>query len=822
MPLIPPGAQKEAEDSDHNPPTTPINMREYRKEPREELKASGHSVWKPTEGGTSFAEHLVSMERLMHMIGISMSSPAAYFLLLYSVDSSVRDGLPPCDLTPGSPGELYECLKAELKQHHSDPTDVLALRHSFNTLVQGTSVSLTEHLSIIDDLVNRLRLQGDTPMSPDWALAYRLDGVSLNEARLRMTGRAKHHERRPPTQLFRQFPLEETAAAAATTTATEERLVLDYGRLAREGRYFRCLERNHSAVRCTKGLPAFLSRRCLCCGRTGHQRSDCRLLIGKKTVCGRCGQQGHTPAVCRSPPKESKEGDGKTGGKTTTEETGAATTVVVQGAQSAKGNYSEEKNNHRSDDSENEDCTKPSNTSWLHMVLDDPCEAALTDPTTCHGTSLYTDELSDPTPLITDIKLLPEDCQDSGHSSKALVDTGAGRSFIRSSTLSSLPESLIVERRDVQVSVMVAYKEKFICSKAVLLNVDTPQLTKPIWFLIVKDLSFPLILGLDAIRRLRLLIYASPEAVLLEAGVNEHVVRQCAGNGKQHAVHAEANRSHFHCYPGDVVLSNEVADDESSSEKYEVDSNLVMQGAVEERTPSFDEAYWSNFGHHQDEERALNFHSSRVPLNGVSAECSSKFCSSEKDSLFIGYTRDDNHVNEDDSTSSVQRFTYRVPWVRRLPKPSIREIGKAIDRDDARRNRLEKSGQLVSYAQVFDTYIDKRILVEVDETDYSKVTGILNHFPVARDSSPTTPVRPVLNGSIYRGVVGTGFKNKKQEDAGSPPQKVLGMLWMPGDQLKNTSGPDLPPPVLMRDSNAGHGTERAATTCRDLMSIIAK
>ncbi|EER09803.1 hypothetical protein Pmar_PMAR006309 [Perkinsus marinus ATCC 50983] len=182
------------------------------------------------------------------------------------------------------------------------------------------------------------------------------------------------------------------------------------------------------------------------------------------------------------------------------------------------------------DDEENFDVANAVSTSWLHTVIDSPYGAALTDPTLCHGTSLYTDELSNPSPLITDIQLSPRNSHFSRYDCRALVDTGAGRSFIRFDMLNKLPNSFIVDRRDVNISVMVANAEKFVCKQAVMLDVTTPQLTKPIWFLTVKSLSFPLILGLDAIRRLQLLIFASPEKILLKAGLTEKEVGRCAGN----------------------------------------------------------------------------------------------------------------------------------------------------------------------------------------------------------------------------------------------------------------------------------------------------
>ena len=55
------------------------------------------------------------------------------------------------------------------------------------------------------------------------------------------------------------------------------------------------------------------SGNCLCCGRTGHTKKDCKF---KDETCRTCGKQGQISTVCRGGGSGSKGGQkGKTNGK---------------------------------------------------------------------------------------------------------------------------------------------------------------------------------------------------------------------------------------------------------------------------------------------------------------------------------------------------------------------------------------------------------------------------------------------------------------------------------------------------------------------------
>ncbi|KAF4649967.1 hypothetical protein FOL47_001546, partial [Perkinsus chesapeaki] len=130
----------------------------------------------------------------------------------------------------------------------------------------------------------------------------------------------------------------------------------------------------------------------------------------------------------------------------------------------------------------------------------------------------------------------------------------------------------------------------------------------------------------------------------------------------------------------------------------------------------------------------------------------------------------DSHVDEKGSTIDVQRFVYGIPWVseKRPPKPSVNVILKFIDSDNRLAKRLKDSGLFEEYSKVFEEYIRRDILVKVAPDDYGKVNGIISHYPVISMTSKSTPVRPVLRGSQYRDIIGSGLGPTK-----SPSDAVL-------------------------------------------------
>ncbi|EER02418.1 hypothetical protein Pmar_PMAR007451, partial [Perkinsus marinus ATCC 50983] len=217
--------EEEEVDSDehteqHHRPRSSI-LRECRKEARAELEAAKHPHWNPSEKGPSIMEHFMSTERLMGQLAIGITTPTAYYMLLYSLSAKVRDALPPCDLNQGRFEDLYNSLKLQLRHQYYDPGDIIKLRAEFNSLKQKSGELVSDHLYTVDQYASRLRLQGDVVtddqlydllcnslMAPynDWILAYRLQNVAYEHARMMVLSRSRSLNKQQTQSMEKTLP----------------------------------------------------------------------------------------------------------------------------------------------------------------------------------------------------------------------------------------------------------------------------------------------------------------------------------------------------------------------------------------------------------------------------------------------------------------------------------------------------------------------------------------------------------------------------------------------------------------------------------------
>ncbi|EER19877.1 hypothetical protein Pmar_PMAR006769 [Perkinsus marinus ATCC 50983] len=139
----------------------------------------------------------------------------------YSLSAKVRDALPPCDLNQGRFEDLYNSLKLQLRHQYYDPGDIIKLRAEFNSLKQKSGELVSDHLYTVDQYASRLRLQGDVVtddqlydllcnslMAPynDWILAYRLQNVAYEHARMMVLSRSRSLNKQQTQSMEKTLP----------------------------------------------------------------------------------------------------------------------------------------------------------------------------------------------------------------------------------------------------------------------------------------------------------------------------------------------------------------------------------------------------------------------------------------------------------------------------------------------------------------------------------------------------------------------------------------------------------------------------------------
>ncbi|KAF4709695.1 hypothetical protein FOZ62_022848 [Perkinsus olseni] len=681
-----------------------------------------------TSTSGSVRAHLSSFDRLLATSAIAPGSVCSYFLLLYSLSEDVRNRISASTdyaLSEFSDvqalvarfQELYRDLRAALLTTYQDVSEAARLRQEWHDLRQTAGSSYLSFLSQVDKFRVELRLQGDTlsdsavfdklincALAPfnDWALQYLLSGTALATARSQLESRAKLWRSQAPSSVP---PVPEVATLGTPGRRFPHLKSLPFDTCKR------CLIKGHKARDCPDDLPNSIESRCLACGNFGHRASECRLAKDRKLHCDRCGQFGHLCYSCRKPRKSNS--------------------VSAPENQSSSRSSNQSIPEAQSCDALSSSRLPPNATpdaAWVATLQCEPVNEILSD-----------DYQSAPLRVPVDVVACSQSVSpgSSATSVIAMLDTGAGRSFISQKFRSELPVSHIGSSKRVSAKAILADGSTFECHEAVRIRLQVPHKATEIWCLVAPvPLAADLILGMSALRALSLLLHVCSQGVILRAAVDRETAQGIVKGQPARDEEPVNNVDFLH------ILAETIEDgDHIREHPTEVDfSDSILCG--------FDDGFLAEGAVTEDE---------TVPTKPT------KF--SYNQTRFEGFAIEKT-IDSEGKETTVERFCYGVPWLstRRLPKPTASDINRCILKHKAAAQKLKADDSFDNYAKVFQRYIDMGVLVRVDKSEWAKVTGLISHFAVLSPSK-STPVRPVLNGVVFRGLIGSGLGRTKPHDS---------------------------------------------------------
>ncbi|KAF4710711.1 hypothetical protein FOZ63_003124, partial [Perkinsus olseni] len=776
-------------NAEYNSASVPSAVRKFlhdaRKEAREEIAATKFPLFGGTgqsaasrDGamvGDSHATvrgHLAAYDRLLRQAGIAVGSPTSYFVLFYSLSETVCNRIEceepldavllnvPLDQVLRHYHNLYQRLRRKLLQCYSDVTEVAELRKRWNELRMRPGQSYIAYSNVIDQLRLELHMIGTAPdeaevwdklthyaSTPygDMALCYKLAGTPLATARSCLMSRASLAGISGYSGEVSGSSLPLSSISTGPTSATSQG-AWDHQpasgnrvpnlRLLGPDVCRRCFERGHLAQLCDSASPALIESRCLSCGKGGHKASECRLAKSRPLTCSRCLSSGHLSYACRGQRKSLPMAPGSR----QTEGTIAMSSSDVSAKSSDPAKASEASKESplfvlQSESGGPDDAALPvpsascgsEGVSWL---------AAVSCPTPLHGLDHDGDTPQDP--LKVDLDLAPFDkpgALSAAARVATMLDTGAARSFISAKLRSSLDPSFIGERRSICVAAVLANGQLMSCTEAVLLRIRAPSgSVSVVWCLVAPHLSCHLILGIGALRSLKLLVHLGPDGILLKSGVSSSTVRKVTEGCSSRDVGVQAD---------EVQVCHVTTKPAPPTSPALMDSNAL----------SFDEdLFYEIWG--------------RPPRNEFIADtqlCSILSPSATGDlphgvnPLFRGLTPSE-HLYKDGVSRMCLRYTYGVPWLSnvRMPRPTPKVLQRHFARDAVLVKRLKSQDMYDQYAAVFAKYRDTGAIRVVSPSEYSSVLSVIPHFPVLSPGAVSTKVRPVLNGVLYRGIIGSG------------------------------------------------------------------
>ncbi|KAF4649389.1 hypothetical protein FOL47_002123, partial [Perkinsus chesapeaki] len=365
---------------------------------------------------------------------------------------------------------------------------------------------------------------------------------------------------------------------------------------------------------------------------------------------------------------------------------------------------------------------------------------------------------------------------------KALLDTGAARSFIRSSARERVPPSCIIESRTVKTSVTVANGSAMLCSEAIYVVVCTPHKAVGLWMLVADDLSCDLILGMQALRSLSLMVYLSDDEILLRAALPVQAVKDVVSNvlleqqihvidspvvetGVSESSQLLNSDGFFELCSPDAVYNIEYPLESDLLNDVSCPSRSIRESAYDVEAPVYGDEPPGDIqsgGILSEADPEVSVRDEQ-PVS-LPDEESTVF---ENRTLFRGLTPSWHHgVNG--VVSIAFRYSYGVPWTSLQLRNDLARscsLRRSFDKDSALVRRLEKMGLLSAYSSVFERYEAVGAIVRLKPGEYHRVSSIIEHFPVLNPNSQSSPVRPVLNGLHYKGVIGSG--------QGSPDRSAL-------------------------------------------------
>ncbi|KAF4650351.1 hypothetical protein FOL47_001227, partial [Perkinsus chesapeaki] len=474
----------------------------------------------------------------------------------------------------------------------------------------------------------------------------------------------------------------------------------------------RCFASGHQAQSCQSPSPAMVTARCLSCGKGGHTASECRLAKARSLTCSRCHTTGHLSYVCRGQRSEKPAAPAPVG----TENVPTSTENASPNARSSLFAVPSESLPPSSSVT-----LAPAKVSWLATVM---C------PSVLHG--LDCEDVAHE-PLRVDLELVSIEGQDCPLKVSTMLDTGAARSFISADYRTQLPPSFVSESRRVCAAAILANGQVMSCTEAVRLAVHTPHTSLPtsLWCLVAPQLSCPLILGMGALRSLNLLVYLGRDGILLKSGVDSARVRNAPLGSVTHRQDAgiQTETTNLSCVTSAAA---------SSCEK----DSAPLESAL------FHE-FWCG--------RPSPEHLLDIQLCSIATPVGDSQPPPGVSPLFRGLTPSP-HCYRDGLTRMALRYTYGVPWLTDVRMPTLTPtlLQRHLSRDIALVKRLKTQELYAEYAAVFQRYLDTGAISVVPRSDYGLVLSVIPHFPVIAPGSVSTKVRPVLNGVVYRGIIGSG------------------------------------------------------------------
>ncbi|KAF4659970.1 hypothetical protein FOL47_007366 [Perkinsus chesapeaki] len=358
-------------------------------------------------------------------------------------------------------------------------------------------------------------------------------------------------------------------------------------------------------------------------------------------------------------------------------------------------------------------------------------------------------------PLTVDMSIIPVTGDKEPKTLRMLLDTGAARSFVAEDWRDN-NMGFIHGTREEEVDVMLADKRRFTARQSVLLYVSPPGKTGPlpIWCLVSSSLSTPVILGMASLRSLRLMLYLSPDSVLLKSGVSDSAIRSLSSSTSED--------TGCRAMASDKVVSLLYKASESQFGEKQVGLDLMLLCEPECHQSMLCSVLTERMPPEFSDLEGSTLPSSERGLEDPSSPSSDE--DGNNKTLFVGLTPAD-HLTIEGQKKDVSRYTYSIPWLadKRPVVPDRRTIEKAIHADRKFCDRLQESGHLDAYSAVFDKYLLHGIIEVVPPEHYVHCKALLRHFAVHSDSR-TTPVRPVLDGRAFAGLIGSGLGNKSSKD----------------------------------------------------------
>ncbi|EER16897.1 hypothetical protein Pmar_PMAR004749 [Perkinsus marinus ATCC 50983] len=479
---------------------------------------------------------------------------------------------------------------------------------------------------------------------------------------------------------------------------------------------YRCRDQSggHSVNDCPATSPSESDKRCAKCGLQRHATDGCdNRIVAAKIPCGRCLQTGHLAFICPMTKPKS---------------------VPLSGVQSSAALLADSASVMPATNVDLYECTES-----LGCIDSTP---------------------NGPGALSSSIKVVPG----TGDASTSiavtcLLDTGASCNFAQLSTANKLGHVMPLPSPK---PFRVANKQTYYATQVVRLTVLTINSRIKLDFLVVPELTAPLVIGMQGLSALGMMIWISPGACSVRTGVGPlqwHQLQQGLARKRQLPAKKVAMTQ-----TDDLLLTiDQLASADSVVPISPVDTHDVIPDALYGVFPSAAEclAGLSLIDGLQAEENPIisqahditfaksdspNLVGTSVPeLSAHDLPYTELYPQGPSDLLVS--VRDGPMVLKDGSLVKAKRMTMQLPFIRPDRHPPYR-LKQLIRRDLALLNRLQQTGHLAIYESLIESFKKSRFIrpVSIDESGNGDDAYYMPHFPVFT-ASKTSPCRPVWCGN---------------------------------------------------------------------------